>query len=74
MSKPDEYWVARWEHAWLLRAEGRTYREIGKALGVSIERARQMVWRFGECVTLAMKKAKKHDDDRAVSCYQRKNS
>jgi hypothetical protein len=42
----DPYWKARYEHAWLLRCEGLTYRTIGARLGLSHERARQMVMKF----------------------------
>jgi hypothetical protein len=42
----DPLWRARWEHAFLLRCEGLTYRTIGERLGVSHERARGMVFRF----------------------------
>lgn len=39
---------ARQEHAWLLRAEGLTYRQVGERLGeLSVERARQIVFRQG---------------------------
>jgi DNA-directed RNA polymerase sigma subunit (sigma70/sigma32) len=38
---------ARLEHAWLLKAEGLRLEDIGLALGVSRERARQMVVKFG---------------------------
>jgi hypothetical protein len=51
----DGYWSARNEHAWLLKAEGLTLREIGLRLGVSRERARQMIWHFGRRVRRAMK-------------------
>ncbi len=35
---------SRYEHAWRLRREGLKLREIGPRLGVSLERARQMVF------------------------------
>lgn len=42
------YRLARYEHAWLLRAEGLTYREIGERLGgLTKSRARQLVATFG---------------------------
>lgn len=41
------YGDARREHAWLLRAEGETFRSIGQRLGVNSNRARQLVWIFG---------------------------
>lgn len=61
--KPDEWhkpdqtdqFRARDEYAWLLRAEGITYREIANRIGVSIERARQIVFVFGRRVTKSAK-------------------
>jgi hypothetical protein len=45
---PDyQYFHARHEHAWLLRAEGLTYEAIGERLGITSDRARQIVIRFG---------------------------
>jgi len=38
--------VARYKRAWDLRQEGKVYRVIGEALGVSLERARQMVKKY----------------------------
>jgi hypothetical protein len=38
---------ARREHAWRLRANGETLKAIGKRLGVSQERARQMIACYG---------------------------
>jgi hypothetical protein len=43
---PDFY-DARREHAWLLRAEGMELKTIGLRLGVSIERVRQLIRLFG---------------------------
>jgi hypothetical protein len=40
-----QYIEARREHAWRLRTEGLTLRIIGERLGVSVTRARQLVWR-----------------------------
>lgn len=37
------YYQARWEHAWRLRQEGLTLQGIGDRLGVTRERARQLV-------------------------------
>jgi len=42
----DPYWKARYEHAWLLRCERLTYREIGERLGLSGERAKQLIHKF----------------------------
>lgn len=39
---------ARHEHAWLLRAEGMTLKDIGARLGLNEGRARLMVLRFGK--------------------------
>lgn len=50
------YYRARHEHAWLLRAEGETFRQIGERLGVSKSRAAQMVYRFGSKVRRAISK------------------
>lgn len=41
-----QYWLARREHAYVLWLEGLTLREIGPRLGISHERARQMIWQF----------------------------
>jgi hypothetical protein len=41
------YHEARRTHAWLLRAEGITYKEIARRIGVSSYRALQMVKTFG---------------------------
>lgn len=38
---------AREEHAWILRAEGLTLREIGERLGISKDRCRQLIWKCG---------------------------
>lgn len=42
-----EYHRARYEHAWLLRAEGLLYKQIGRRLGISVARTQQMVTRYG---------------------------
>jgi DNA-directed RNA polymerase sigma subunit (sigma70/sigma32) len=42
---PSHSW-ARLEHAWLLKAEGLKLIDIGLRLGVTRERARQMVVKF----------------------------
>jgi hypothetical protein len=44
--RDQDYWSARREHAWLLRAGGLTLQAIGVRLGVTRERVRQMVARF----------------------------
>jgi hypothetical protein len=49
---------ARREHAWLLRAEGLTLREIGRRLGVSHERVRQILYQFGRRVQRAIRKTR----------------
>ena len=50
----EVYGKARDEHAWLLRAEGLQLRVIGERLGVSKERARQMISKFGRRVRRAI--------------------
>jgi hypothetical protein len=42
----DDIGPARYEYAWVLRQRGEKLREIGERLGVSTERARQMVMRY----------------------------
>jgi hypothetical protein len=49
--------AARYEHAWLLRAEGYSLRVIGERLDISKERARQMIMRQGHKVTRAIRHA-----------------
>jgi len=51
----DEYHTARYEHAWLLRAEGLKLKQIGNRLGCSNERARQMINQFGRKMSWAMR-------------------
>lgn len=51
----DPYEIARCEHAWLLRAEEVSYREIAARLGVTRERARTMVTLFGQKVSWALR-------------------
>jgi hypothetical protein len=46
--------AARQEHAWLLRAEGYTLRQIADRLGVSNENARLKIWQFGSRVQRAI--------------------
>ncbi len=59
----DAYGAARYEHAWLLRAEGETYAAIGRRLGVSGHRARQMVRGFGNRVLRAMRRTTFYGDE-----------
>ena len=49
--------AARYEHAWLLRAEGCSLREISERLDISKERARQMIRSQGRKVTRAIRHA-----------------
>ena len=64
IAKPEEekyptpvFQKARQEHAWLLRAEGMTFKKIGARLGVSSAQARVLVFRFGRLeATRAMKR------------------
>jgi hypothetical protein len=46
------------EHAWLLRAEGLTMADIGDRLGVSRERAKQRVHKFGRRMAKAMRRTR----------------
>jgi hypothetical protein len=46
------------EHAWMLRAEGRTFRDIGDRLGVSPTRAKQRIANFGRRTQRAMRKCR----------------
>jgi hypothetical protein len=57
---PHPHWLAAAidEHAWLLRAEGVTFQEIGERLGVTRERARQRVTKFGRRIRRATRKCK----------------
>lgn len=51
---------ARQEHAWLLRAEGLKLKEIGQRLGVTSERARAMIKKFGSKMKRAMRRTRWH--------------
>lgn len=44
--KDQAQWEARWQHAWQLRAEGLTYAEIGRRLGVTGQRAKYLTEHF----------------------------
>lgn len=46
------------EYAWLLRAEGITYREIGERLGVSITRVQQYVREFSRYANRSMRRTR----------------
>jgi predicted transcriptional regulator len=52
----NSYGSAREEHAWLLRAEGLKLQKIADRLGVSKERVRQMIVKFGWRVKKAVRK------------------
>jgi hypothetical protein len=56
--KQDDYYAARKEHAWLLRAEGAVFREIAARLGVNKESARQLTLWFGRRMRKATSKMK----------------
>ena len=49
----DQYFWGRREHAWLLRCEGMTLRQIGLRLGVGPQRARDLIWIFARRVRKA---------------------
>ena len=57
-NKDNYYYHARWEHAWLLRAEGLTFSEIAKHFGVTTERARQMISQFSFLAKNATRKTR----------------
>jgi hypothetical protein len=52
------YGLGRAEHAWLLRAEGLSYSEIGYFMGVSRERARQLILKFSRKMSWAMRRTR----------------
>ena len=52
------YEHARHEHVWLLRAEGLTLQQIGDRIGVSRERAREIIAHFARRVTRATRKTR----------------
>lgn len=52
------YQYARYEHAWLLRAEGLTLDEVGSRFGVGGCRAAQMIKRFGKRVQRSIRRAR----------------
>ena len=52
------YRLARVEHAFLLRAEGLRYKDIGERLGVCTQRARQLAMFFSRRMRLAMRHTK----------------
>lgn len=55
-TEPNLQASARAEHAWLLRAEGLTYRQVGERLGgISASRAQQIVHRQGRRVARALR-------------------
>ena len=49
-----DYWRARKEHAWLLRCEGLTLRQVGLRLGIGPNRAQQLIWTFGRRMSRAL--------------------
>lgn len=52
------YRLARIEHAFLLRAEGLRYKDIGKRLGVCTQRAQQLARFFSSRMRFAMRHTK----------------
>ncbi len=65
---------ARQEHAWLLRAEGLTYRQVGERLGgISVERARQIVCTQGRRMSRALQRTRfkfEYPEDRELEYFQ----
>jgi hypothetical protein len=56
---PADAWaIAHYEHAFMLRCEGATYREIGRRLGITGESARYAARRFGYILGKRMRKVK----------------
>ena len=49
--------AARYEHAFLLRCEGKTFREIGARLGISGQRARVKVRKFARELNRRLRRA-----------------
>jgi hypothetical protein len=54
----DGYSQARYEHAWLLRAEGLTLHQVGAHLGITKQRARQLISSYGRRVGRAMRRTR----------------
>lgn len=52
------YEHARHEHVWLLRAEGLTLQQISDRIGVTRERVRQIIYKFGRRVRRATRKTR----------------
>jgi hypothetical protein len=64
---------ARSEHAWLLRAEGLTYRQVGERLGgLSVARAQQIVGTQGRRMSRALRRTIfkfEYPEDRVIEYY-----
>ncbi len=54
----NPYYEARREHAFLLRAEGRSYKEIAARLGISPTRPGQLIYCFGQQLAKSMRRTK----------------
>jgi DNA-directed RNA polymerase specialized sigma24 family protein len=52
------YWEACRIHAWLLRAEGLTYKQIAVRFGLSKDRVHQMVWKQSRQMAWALRRCK----------------
>jgi hypothetical protein len=50
------YWIAHCENAFMRRAEGSTFEEIGDYIGVTSSGARSRVYRMGRRLARAMRK------------------
>src|ERR1700676_969013 len=56
---------ARWEHAFLCRCEGESYKRIGERLGVGRQRAQHMVFEFSRILNWAMRRTKRPSNETA---------
>lgn len=62
--------MARKEHAWLLRAEGLTLKQVGARLGISTEVARYHVVMFGRRVSRAARHTRITLNGRFFCCHK----
>jgi DNA-directed RNA polymerase subunit N (RpoN/RPB10) len=52
------FFIARIEHAFLMRCEGETYKSIGDRLGVSRECARDLIFYFAKVINRKTRKTR----------------